>query len=79
MEQRFTYENVSFEYHLILEERKTIAATVYPNQSISVKAPISAEPRRIDDFLKRKFRWVLKQRRFFTQFREKGEKPQRHR
>jgi len=74
MEQRFTYENVSFDYHLILEERKTIAATVHPNQSVAVKAPLESEPSRIQDFLTRKFRWVLKQRRFFQQFKDSIER-----
>jgi predicted metal-dependent hydrolase len=74
MEQRFTYENVSFDYQLILEDRKTIAATVYPNQSVSVKAPVESELERINQFLTRKFRWVLKQRRFFDQFKDQSEK-----
>tara|TARA_B110001469_G_C9605913_1_gene301248 strand:- start:210 stop:914 length:705 start_codon:yes stop_codon:yes gene_type:complete len=74
MEQRFTYENISFDYQLILEDRKTIAATVYPNESISVKAPMESELSRINEFLTRKFRWVLKQRRFFNQFKDQNEK-----
>jgi predicted metal-dependent hydrolase len=74
MEQHFTYENVSFDYQLILEDRKTIAATVYPNESISVKAPLESELSRINEFLTRKFRWVLKQRRFFNQFKDQKEK-----
>lgn len=69
MKKRFTYENIAFDYHLMLEPRKTIAATVYPNQSVVVKAPLDAEAERINDFLSRKFRWVLKQRRYFSQFR----------
>lgn len=69
MEQRFTYENITFDYHLILEQRKTIAATVYPNQSVVVKAPLDAETDRIHDFLSRKYRWVLKQQRYFSQFK----------
>ena len=63
MEKRFTYENIAFDYHLMLEQRKTIAATVYPNQSVVVKAPLDAETDRIYDFLTRKYRWVLTQQR----------------
>ena len=74
MEQRFTYEDVAFDYQLILEDRKTIAATVYPNQAVAVKAPKESDPRRIDEFLTRKFRWVLKQRRFFKQFKDQSDK-----
>lgn len=74
MELRFTYEDVAFDYHLILEDRKTIAATVYPNQSVAVKAPLESEESRINEFLTRKFRWVLKQRRYFKQFKDQAEK-----
>jgi len=74
MELRFTYENVAFDYRLIHEDRKTIAATVYPNQSVTVKAPLESEPSRINEFLTRKFRWVLKQRRYFKQFKDQSAK-----
>ena len=68
-ERRFVYENVSFDYHLICEVRKTVAASVLPSQAIVLRAPINASEDRIEDFLRRKFRWVLKQRRYFAQFK----------
>jgi len=74
MEKRFTYENIAFDYHLILENRKTIAATVYPNQSVVVKAPLKAKAKRINEFLARKFRWILKQQRYFARFKPKTQK-----
>jgi predicted metal-dependent hydrolase len=74
MEKRFTYENIAFDYHLILEKRKTIAVTVYPNQSVVVKAPSKAGTRRIDDFLQRKYRWIRKQQRYFSTFKPKAPK-----
>lgn len=67
--REFTYENVSFNYHLILENRKTIAATVYPSENLLVKAPLEASEQRIDEFLQGKFMWVLKQKRYFAQFK----------
>lgn len=73
-ERRFVYESVSFEYHLIREDRKTVAVTVLPSQAIILKAPFEASDDRIDDFLRRKFRWVLKQRRYFAQFKVRPEK-----
>jgi len=69
MEHRFTYGNVAFEYSLLLEARKTIAATVFPTRALLVKAPLDATTERVDEFLRRKFRWVLKQQRYFAQFR----------
>jgi len=71
---RFAYENITFDYFLIQEKRKTLAATVYPNQSVVVKAPLEAKAKRIDDFLARKFRWILKQQRYFSTFKPPSKK-----
>ena len=70
----FSYENISFDYHLIRETRKTISVTVLPTQAIVVKAPLRTSESRINDFLTRKFRWVLKQQRYFAQFKLQPEK-----
>ena len=74
VQRRFCYENVSFDYHLIREERKTVAASVLPSQAIVLKVPRGASDDRIDDFLRRKCRWVLKQKRYFAQFKVRPEK-----
>ena len=71
---KFTYENIAFDYHLILERRKTITATVFPTKALLVKAPSGTPHQRIDKFLQKKFRWVLKQQRYFAQFRTFVEK-----
>lgn len=68
MRKEFNYKKISFDYSLILENRKTISATVFPNGIMIVKAPKEASDDRIDDFLRRKFRWILKQQRYFEQF-----------
>jgi predicted metal-dependent hydrolase len=73
-ERRFCYENVAFDYHLIHEDRKTVAASVLPSQAIVLKVPVGASDDRIDDFLRRKFRWILKQKRYFAQFKVRPEK-----
>lgn len=67
-ERHFAYENISFGYHLILEERKTMSATVFPSRALLVKAPLEATDEKIHDFLRRKYRWILKQKRYFAQF-----------
>jgi len=74
VERRFSYENVSFDYHLIREDRKTVAASVLPSQAVVLKAPRGTSDDLIDDFLRRKFRWVLKQKRYFAQFKVRPEK-----
>ena len=73
-ERHFSYQNVSFDFHLILEDRKTVAVSVLPSQAAVVKAPLAASDERIDEFLRRKFRWVLKQKRYFAQFKVQPEK-----
>ncbi len=74
VERRFSYENVSFGYYLIRENRKTVSVSVMPSQDAVVKAPIQAVDDDIDEFLRRKFRWVLKQKRYFAQFKVQPEK-----
>lgn len=66
--RNFAHENISFGYHLILEERSTMSATVFPSQMLLVKAPLEATDDKIHDFLRRKYRWILKQKRYFAQF-----------
>ncbi len=74
MDRQFVYRNVSIDYCLMLENRKTIAATVFPTRAVMVKAPLEATDDRIYEFLKRKFRWVLKQQRYFAQFKNRADK-----
>lgn len=70
MPHSFQYEDVRLVYELLREPRKTLAATVYPDGSLTVKAPEEAGKSRIDDFLTRRWRWILKQQRYFGQFKE---------
>ena len=56
----FQHEDVRLAYELMRESRKTLAATVYPDGSVMVKAPEEAEKARIDEFLARRWRWILK-------------------
>jgi len=58
----------------MLENRKTISATVFPTQALIVKAPLEADDDRVHDFLRRKFRWILKNQRYFGQFKGRSEK-----
>lgn len=74
VERHFTYQNVSFDFRLILEDRKTVATSVLPSEVVVVKAPLEAADDRIDDFLRRKCRWILKQKRYFAQFKAHVEK-----
>jgi predicted metal-dependent hydrolase len=70
----FGFENVSFEYHLVRQARKTLSVTVFPSQDLLVKAPHGVPVERVEEFLQRKIRWILKQKRYFAQFRDLVEK-----
>jgi hypothetical protein len=48
---------------------QAIAATVYPDGSVTLKAPDKAKAERIEAFLKRRWRWIRKQQRYFAQFK----------
>ena len=69
MQKKFIYEQIAFDYHLTLERRKTITIHVHPDQSVKVKAPLHAKENKIDSFLQRKVRWVLKHQRYFAKFK----------
>ncbi len=64
----FTLDNVSLDYHVLREERKTISATVFPSGEVLVKAPLDATFEGMESFLTRRIRWILKQKRYFSQF-----------
>jgi hypothetical protein len=74
MIQQFTYEDIVFDYHLILENRRTIAIHVHPDQSVRVKAPLRAKPDKIHSFIQSKIRWVLKHRLYFAKVRTQTSK-----
>lgn len=52
----------------IREKRKSLAAEVYPNFSVIIKAPEQAKDFEIRDFIKRKTPWIEKQINYFKQF-----------
>lgn len=74
MQKRFTYERVAFDYRLTLEARRTISVDVFPDQSVIVKAPLYATEEKINGFLQRKCRQILKHRRYFAQFKPCAQK-----
>lgn len=57
--------------NIIRERRKSIAAEVYPDLSVVIKAPEEANDAQINAFIKRKEAWIEKQKRYFRQFNRK--------
>ena len=68
MKKQIQYGKYKYEYCLVAQNRKTISLTVYPDLQIIVKAPRDVSSEKIDDFFKRKWRWIEKQLIFFRKF-----------
>ncbi|MDD2597909.1 MAG: SprT family zinc-dependent metalloprotease [Kiritimatiellae bacterium] len=69
MKKLFTYLSVTFEYELIREKRTHMMIQVKPDRSVVVTAPLDTKDEKIDAFLQRKLRWILKHRRHFEKFK----------
>jgi len=74
VDQRFVFEGIELNYQLIREKRKTMSASVYPSQAVLVIAPSEATEERIDEFIHRRLRWILQQKRYFAQFKRRPPK-----
>jgi hypothetical protein len=69
MTKQFTYLNISFDYDLVLEKRRTMVIEVKPDQSVIVKAPPDVKDDKIQEFIQHKILWILKHRRRYAKFR----------
>jgi predicted metal-dependent hydrolase len=67
----FKYGKYSYEYHLVLQDRKTVALTVQPSLNIILKCPFIYDADKIDRFLKRKWLWLEKQVKYFKKHKKK--------
>jgi len=68
MTKEFTYLNITFNYDLITEKRRTLVVEVKPDQSVIVKAPLHMKTDQIHEFLLHKIRWIIKHRHRFAKF-----------
>ncbi len=71
MKEVFTYGRYKYEYIKIKEDRKTLRLTVQPDLKIVLYVPTEANEDRIEDFLKRKWKWLEKQLSFFEKYQRK--------
>lgn len=67
----FKYGKYSYEYYLVLQDRKTVALTVQPSLNIILKCPFLYDADKIERFLKRKWLWLEKQVQFFKKYQKK--------
>lgn len=72
--QTFKYGKYSYEYYLVLQQRKTVSLTVQPSLNIILKCPLDYNVDKIDKFLKRKWLWLEKQIQYFKKYKKKIER-----
>lgn len=63
-----TYAGESIAFHLCYANRKSLEIAVYPDGSVSVKAPLGADETRITHYIHNRARWIKRQIRYFAQF-----------
>lgn len=56
------------DFSLVYSERKSLGITVFPDKSVTVKAPYDASIDKIKEKVKAKAPWILKQQNFFLSF-----------
>lgn len=56
------------DFRLEYSSRKSLGITVTPNATVVVKAPLKASLERVQEILKKKAPWIIKQQSFFLSF-----------
>ena len=68
MIKELIYDNRRIKYSLSFSDRKTLGIKVTPDKSVEVIAPLDARRDQIQEMLKKKASWILKQQSHFESF-----------
>lgn len=68
MKNTVQYGSRTIEYTLRYSKRKSLGIVVMPDMSVEVKAPLHAPIQRIQEKIRKRAPWILKQQRYFEQF-----------
>lgn len=68
MQLSVRYGSQQLDFETKYSSRKTLAISVYPDFRIEVKAPESAKPEQIQERVKKKARWIIRQIDYFESF-----------
>ena len=63
-----TWGTVTISYQYSFSRRRTLAITVHPDLSVTVKAPSGTDPGTISQFVRKRASWIEKTRRNFEQY-----------
>lgn len=70
-ERSFSYGKHVISYRLVFAERKSMQISVYPDCSVVVKAPAGSAIEMIEDRLRKRVAWIMRQINYFNQFSPK--------
>ena len=59
------------DFQIEYADRKTLGITVTPNRDVLVKAPMDSTISKIEEKLKKKAPWIIKQQNFFLAYHPK--------
>ena len=60
----------NIDYTVAFQKRKTLSIIVETSQEVLVKAPLGTSKKYIDNFIKDREVWILKQKKYFSSFQE---------
>ena len=63
-----SYSKHEFQYRLRYSTRRTMAITVHPDGCVEVVAPRGADPKEVEKRVRKRARWIVRQRLHFEQF-----------
>ncbi len=66
--QFIQFGSKKIEYQVLFSERKTLGITVDPEMEIIVKSPIGVSLEKIEEKVRKKAPWILKQQDYFLGF-----------
>lgn len=64
----FVFGSQSFDYSVEFSSRKTLEISVNPDSSVVIKAPINTKKDVLNDKIKKRAYWILKQKEYFNSF-----------
>lgn len=67
---RLSFETFTLEYSLAFSKRKTLGITVHPNGKVIIKAPLDAQKEKIEQKIRKRISWILRQQNYFRSFGE---------
>lgn len=68
LQRTITYGKNQIAFEVKFGDRKTLDISVHPDQQVIVKAPKGVAIERIEDRVKHRARWIIKQQDYFSQF-----------